>query len=52
MEGRALFILIMSLERYTEIERENKILLEKMTRIMQNGAAVSKSAQGLPTSWG
>lgn len=24
------------LERYTEIERENRILLEKMTHIMQN----------------
>lgn len=27
-------ILIIFLERYTEIERENRILLEKMTSIM------------------
>ena len=25
-------------ERFTEIERENKLLLDKMTRIMKNGS--------------
>lgn len=27
--------MLMLVERYTEIERENRILLEKMTHIMQ-----------------
>ena len=30
------FIYFCNLERYTEIERENRILLEKMSHIMQN----------------
>jgi hypothetical protein len=29
-------MLIVVIDRYTEIERENRILLEKMTNIMQN----------------
>lgn len=28
-------------ERYTEIERENRILLEKMTNILQNPKGIS-----------
>ena len=30
-----------SVERYTEIERENRILLEKMTSILQNPKGIS-----------
>jgi len=29
------FLIPLNLERYTEIERENRILLEKMTNILQ-----------------
>ena len=29
-------LMLYSIERYTEIERENRILLEKMSNIMQN----------------
>lgn len=41
----------MCVERYTEIERENRILLEKMTHIMQNNGIsnLNSSANGLPT---
>lgn len=38
-------------ERYTEIERENRILLEKMTNILQNPKGISHanpSATALP----
>lgn len=37
MEGKTYFTLknLTSIDRYTEIERENRILLEKMTNIMQ-----------------
>ena len=34
-----------ALDRYTEIERENRILLEKMTNIMQNRGAHSAPYQ-------
>ena len=34
LEGRVILITACA-ERYTEIERENRILLEKMTHIMQ-----------------
>jgi Hemingway/CFA97 len=40
-----------ALERYTEIERENRILLEKMTSILQNPKGISHanpSASVLP----
>ena len=30
------FLYLYNIERYTEIERENRILLEKMSHIMQN----------------
>jgi len=30
----------LNIDRYTEIERENRILLEKMTNIMQNSNKV------------
>jgi len=30
-------------ERYTEIERENRILLEKMTNILQNPKGISNA---------
>ena len=33
-------------ERYAEIERENRCLVEKMTRIMQSGAGDQRSCQG------
>ena len=32
-----------ALERYTEIERENRILLEKMTNILQNPNGISNA---------
>lgn len=32
-------------ERYTEIERENRILLEKMTHILQNPIGISNANQ-------
>lgn len=36
MEGKLIYLLTpLNLERYTEIERENRILLEKMTNILQ-----------------
>lgn len=35
MEGKYLRRNLTDLERYTEIERENRILLEKMTNILQ-----------------
>ena len=38
-----------SAERYTEIERENRILLEKMTSILQN-PRTSQMWQGAPAS--
>jgi hypothetical protein len=31
----------LNIDRYTEIERENRILLEKMTNIMQNSNKVA-----------
>ena len=31
------------IERYTEIERENRILLEKMTHILQNPKGISNA---------
>lgn len=37
IEGKRLYqIKICSIERFTEIERENRILLEKMTNIMSS----------------
>jgi hypothetical protein len=33
-----------SVDRYTEIERENRILLEKMTNIMQNNRTAIHTA--------
>lgn len=36
-------------ERYTEIERENRILLEKMTNILQNPKGISH-ANNFPSS--
>jgi hypothetical protein len=36
-----LIITVLFVERYTEIERENRILLEKMTHIMQTTTATS-----------
>ena len=36
-----LHICVCSAERYTEIERENRILLEKMTNILQNPKGIS-----------
>lgn len=41
LEGKRINHLIYQIiDRYTEIERENRILLEKMTSIMQNGKQV------------
>ena len=37
------------LERYTEIERENRILLEKMTNILQNPNGISHANANLNT---
>ena len=37
------------LERYTEIERENRILLEKMTNILQNPHGISHANANLNT---
>ena len=34
---------VFSTERYTEIERENRILLEKMTNILQNPKGISNA---------
>ena len=39
----------MHLERYTEIERENRILLEKMTNILQNPKGISHANAHLMT---
>ena len=40
-----------SIDRYTEIERENRILLEKMTNIMQNNkAALLTATSGIQPS--
>jgi len=36
-------------ERYTEIERENRILLEKMTNILQNPKGISNANAHLST---
>lgn len=36
-------------ERYTEIERENRILLEKMTNILQNPKGISHANAHLST---
>ena len=36
-----LHICVCLAERYTEIERENRILLEKMTNILQNPKGIS-----------
>jgi len=36
-------------ERYTEIERENRILLEKMTNILQNPQGISHANAHLST---
>ena len=36
-------------DRYTEIERENRILLEKMTNIMQNNKTALFSANAVLT---
>ena len=35
-----------TIERYTEIERENRILLEKMTNIMQNRTTAYSAGAG------
>ena len=48
LEGKNRFIycvqeilmLFLNIDRYTEIERENRILLEKMTNIMQHNRAM------------
>ena len=37
------------LERYTEIERENRILLEKMTNILQNPKGISNANAQMST---
>lgn len=43
----------MNLERYTEIERENRILLEKMTNILQKqrGTLLSANSAGVVGSY-
>lgn len=40
-------VIVWCLERYTEIERENRILLEKMSNIMQKKQSYSQN--GVPT---
>jgi len=37
----------MDVDRYTEIERENRILLEKMTNIMQNNKTIYGGGSGI-----
>ncbi len=39
---------IVFVERYTEIERENRILLEKMTHIMQTSNLNTSASNPLP----
>jgi hypothetical protein len=41
-----ILVIIRYIERYTEIERENRILLEKMTHIMQTTTATSGLVPG------
>lgn len=38
-------------ERYTEIERENRILLEKMTNILQNPKGISNANPQISTMY-
>ena len=46
---RLKFIEFVLSERYTEIERENRILLEKMTNILQNPKGISHANAHLST---
>ena len=41
--------LSLHVERYTEIERENRILLEKMTNILQNPKGISHANAHIST---
>lgn len=42
-EGSLIYISNDDLDRYTEIERENRILMEKMTNIYSKNNKISKS---------
>ena len=44
MERKLAISLILTIERYTEIERENRILLEKMSNIMQKKPSMSTNS--------
>ena len=59
LEGKSYFLLFnhfynasfLWTERYTEIERENRILLEKMTNILQNPKGISNANPQISTMY-
>jgi hypothetical protein len=50
---KAVININLNIERYTEIERENRILLEKMTNILQKqrGTLLSANSAGVVGSY-
>lgn len=52
LEGKNKRTLLLSyiIDRYTEIERENRILLEKMTHIMGNNKIVGHNGSGIAST--